>query len=104
LAGGYLRFNSGYLANLPIPGISDQSGEVQGSTERELVEKISKLGRVLSGTQPAVESMEITEPRAEAFVFCLYGFDLHEADKIMQFNGLAAVKREKIMDMMKGLE
>lgn len=108
LAGGYLRFNSGYLANLPIPGISGQlsiftrlPAVMPGSGQSELVEKISETGRILSGTQPTAELPEITEYRAEALVFSFYGLNFQEADIIMQFNGLDEAKREKITDMVK---
>ncbi len=99
LAGGYLRFNSGYLANLPLPMAADQTGQM--SSQRELAEKITELGRVLSGTQASAEPLEITESRAEALVFAIYGLNLSEADTIMQFNGLNQGKREKIIEMLK---
>jgi methylase of polypeptide subunit release factors len=104
LAGGYLRFNSGYLANLPIPCLPGQAGQLQEGGQSKLAEEISEMGRVLSGNQRLVEPMESIEARAEALVFCLYNLDLHDADKIMQFNGLDAAKRERIKDMMKEVE
>lgn len=99
LAGGYLRFNSSYLANLPLPRLDDLKG--QGSSQRELAEKITELGRALSGTQSSAEPPEITESRAEALVFSIYGLNPSEADTIMQFNGLNQGKREKIKEMLR---
>lgn len=104
LAGGYLRFNSGYLANLPIPDLPGQPGAEQVTGKSVTAEKITEVGRLLAGPQLSFEQRETMECTAEALVFSLYGLDLADAGIILQFNGLDAAKREKIIDMMKGEE
>lgn len=99
LAGGYLRFNSGYLANLPIWPIFCS----QDSEGGKLVRHIVKLGDRLvckfpKGTGASLEALLC---EAEAAVFSLYGFDYQEAGVIMQFLGTQHSKIIKIVRLMK---
>ena len=104
LAGGYLRFNSGYLANLPVPDITGQPGAVQEAEKSVIAGEITELGRLLTDPQMFPELQETMECRAEALVFSLYGLNKADSEIIMQFNGLDAAKREKIIGIMKEVE
>jgi len=99
LADGYLRFNSGYLANLPIwPTFCSQDSE-----GGKLVRHLIKLGDRLvcefpKGTGAPLEALLC---EAEAAVFSLYGFDCQEAGVIMQFLGTQHSKTKNIVRLMK---
>lgn len=86
LEGGYLRFNSTYLANLPVYEPSD---------------KITLLGNKLTHGHLSPQDLFYTSCLAEADVFSLYGLDLNEAELIMNFLGTDSVKRDMIIEILK---
>ena len=97
LAGGYLRFNSGYLANLPVY----LGARHKSDAKYYLVSEITALGRYLVSAEHSGEEVGEMVCRAEALVFKLYSLNSGEADAIMQFLGLPAAKREKIKMLIK---
>lgn len=104
LAGGYLRFNSGYLANLPMPVTAAKPGDWDRWDREEPAGQIGRLGLILSGLEPTLEPLETIRCRAEALVFSWYGLNQEEAEIIMQFNGLDKAKREKIKEILEEVQ
>ncbi len=99
LAGGYLRFNSGYLANLPVYPQPHRAGGEQG----KIVEALIELGDRLAGLAKAGEKGRDYEDLdlAEALVFSLYGLSGREAETVMQFLAVQTPRRDKISSLMK---
>jgi len=89
LAGDYLRFNSGYLASLPIP--SRDNSHYPG-----LIERIIGIGERLTNTSLSDIERKETILQAQALVFTLYGFDPSESDVVMDYLRIAENEREKI--------
>lgn len=104
LEGGYLRFNSGYLANMPVPGpgVSEKEAE---SNDRPAIGKIAgeirDLGYRLIAEKSGSDLVEIRN-LAEARVFNLYGFNRTEAETIMGFLEIPLQTRSKVLEMMEG--
>ena len=91
LEGGYLRFNSTYLANLPLfhslyAGVS--------SLAKEIAETGYKITRCPDQKQ-GLATM------AEARVFMLYGLNTDEADNIMCFLGVKCQERAEVILLMR---
>ncbi len=97
LANGYLRFNSGYLANLPV--YPPLGGCCPG--KRKLIDAITKIGDQLVHQCFPNPVDEGVLDHAEALVFSLYGFSSRKADTVMQFLGTPADRRKNIIMLMK---
>ncbi len=101
LSGGYLRFNSTYIANIPV--YSGQAGP--SLVKKKLVSDIITLGQQLLDDcagrekQPSKET-ELAVCKAEALVFLLYGLDSKEADAVMKFMRINEQKRQEIKNLM----
>ncbi len=96
LAGEYLRFNSGYLANLPVCPLPDKPDSIEG----RMVSEIVGIGHQLNGGLTCQE-LDDLYCLAESRVFSLYGLTPEEAEIIMGFLGLQTGKRDKIKRLMK---
>jgi len=94
LAGGYLRFNSGYIANLPVYPVQGELWLNDGETVHEII----ALGDKLSNGEQGGRERESILARAEAAVYSLYGFDREEASMIMNFLEIDGTVQEKIRD------
>ncbi|MBU7005135.1 Eco57I restriction-modification methylase domain-containing protein [Phosphitispora fastidiosa] len=94
LADGYLRFNSGYLAGIPVQGIT--------GIQADLLKEIILTGAALETAVPGTREWEDLQNRAEAQVFGLYGFNAAEAKTVMNFLQTPAAKIEKIIGLMEG--
>lgn len=105
LEGGYLRFNSTYLASLPLPEIptgEPADGCMHNAGRRaswEIIEAGSSL--INEKSSPNWESMRNL---AEAKVFSLYGFNCEEAEAVMDFLGTPGLIRAEIIRLMEGIK
>jgi len=93
LADGYLRFNSGYLAGIPVQDIT--------GIQAVLLKDIILTGEALETAIPGTREWEDLQSRAEALVFVLYGFNATEAKTVMGFLRIPAAEIEKIITLMK---
>jgi len=92
LADGYLRFNSGYLAGIPVQDIT--------GVQADLLQDIILTGAALETAVPNTSEWEDLQNRAEAMVFDLYGFNAAEAKTVMGFLQTPAAEIEKIIGLM----
>ncbi len=109
LEGGYLRFNSGYLANLPVY-LSTCQGSGQARTAGRLAEPgsiltepgsvLAKLGSILAKLPPDDAQAVEAACRADAIVFALYGVNEREAAVIMDFLGTEPQERDMILEFI----
>jgi adenine-specific DNA-methyltransferase len=84
LEGGYLRFNSGYISNLPLFSLWDikHLGDREGSC---LIEELTILGRELECSNLSAHKKTRLMILTQALVFKLYGFNDQEAGTVMEY-------------------
>lgn len=93
LAGDYLRFNSGYLANLPLCPDSI----FREPQQKERADKLAAISASIPQKVANQGAFEELQCRAEALVFALYCLDKRETEIIMDFMGLSSENRDKIL-------
>lgn len=96
LEGGYLRFNSTYLANLPIVTLSLLTPE-----KNILINSLMEIGtELVSGNLPKNLLYE-KQCLANALTFALYSFSVTEAKTVMDFLEIPQETVEKIISILK---
>lgn len=98
LQGGYLRFNSTYLANLPIPEAADESLNNQNN-RHQFVRGISEIGRIVSSENNPNAVIDL-KCQAESYIFQLYGVNVKEAQIILNYNEIPEALSLKIINYM----
>jgi len=105
LEGGYLRFNSTYLASLPLPEIiigEPADGCLHNAGRRASGEIIDAGSSLIN--EKSLPDWQSIRNLAEAKVFFLYGFNCEEAEVIMDFLGTTGAIRAEINRLMEGIK
>ncbi len=100
LAGDYLRFNSTYIANIPVYSAFDE----ESGKRTQVTVNIAQLGRRMLADSRARNKLPqdtgTLANKAEALVFELYGLNVKEADIVMRFMGITELQRTEIISLM----
>lgn len=93
LEGGYLRFNSTYLANLPLYEAENSNPE-----KALLIHEITQIGNIMISGNLSDTDFKEMQDKAEALVFLLYEVSANDISILMEFLELPAETRERVFD------
>lgn len=96
LEGGYIRFNSTYLATIPI---YQQSAGLTSSNSKNISCLVEIGDRLINSNLSSDESEDII-CQADAIIFSIYGFNKEEAEAAMNYNGTPLHIKAKVMNRM----
>lgn len=99
LEGGYLRFNSTYIANIPVYRINQSDDQ-----KRSIIRSLINTGSILMNRQIHQKEREIISSQLNAGVFALYDVTPNEAEAIMEFQKVPVTQRTTILNLMNTFE
>lgn len=91
LEGGYLRFNSTYLANLPLYSYENPNPE-----KVSLIQAITHIGNIMVSGKVTDTDFKNMKDKVEALTFLLYEISAEDISVIMEFLNLPEPVRDRV--------